>query len=130
MTFLRSKLDWSELDDEAHRAHLDWYRALIALRRAHPDLSDPRLERVRVEHGETWLVVHRGALRVAANLSPIPLNIRLAPGQILLASDPGVHFGDAPPSSGPDGEASVPGLSDLVLPAHSLAVIRPDGSGL
>ncbi len=108
LTFLRSKLDWDELHDDAHRAHLDWYRALIALRRAHPELTDPRLERVRVEYGETWLVVHRGTLRVAANLSPIPLTIRIAPGHILLASD---------------SSATVEG-EELFLPARSLAVLR------
>ncbi|MFF3443418.1 malto-oligosyltrehalose trehalohydrolase [Streptosporangium sp. NPDC002721] len=115
MTFLRSKLDWSELDDDAHRAHLDWYRALIALRRAHPELTDPRLERVRVDHGESWLVVHRGGLRVAANLGPVALTVKLgtgrfAPGHILLASDP---------SATTEGE-------ELFLPPRSLAVVRLD----
>ncbi|GAA3121073.1 malto-oligosyltrehalose trehalohydrolase [Streptosporangium carneum] len=107
-TFLRSKLDWDELDDDAHRAHLDWYRALIALRRAHPELTDPRLDRVKVEYGETWLVVHRGTLRVAANLSPIPITVRLEPGHVLLASDP---------------SATVKG-EELFLPARSLAVLK------
>ncbi|MEV8631106.1 malto-oligosyltrehalose trehalohydrolase [Streptosporangium sp. NPDC051023] len=108
LTFLRSKLDWSELDDDAHRAHLNWYRALIALRREHPELTDPRLERVRVEYGETWLVVHRGTLRVAANLSPVPITIRTTPGHVLLASDPSVTA---------EGE-------ELLLPARSLAVLK------
>ena len=49
-TFLRSKLDWSELKDEEHWSLLCWYRDLIALRRALPELSDPRLDRVRVDH--------------------------------------------------------------------------------
>ncbi|WP_449060379.1 malto-oligosyltrehalose trehalohydrolase [Planomonospora algeriensis] len=108
LTFLRSKLDWSELEQDAHRAHLDWYRALIALRRTHPDLSDPRLDRVRVEHEGSWLVVHRGAFRVAANLGRSPVALRVRPAEIVLASDPGTHL---------DGD-------DLTLPARSLAVLK------
>ncbi|MFC4057368.1 malto-oligosyltrehalose trehalohydrolase [Planomonospora corallina] len=108
LTFLNSKLDWGELEQDAHRAHLDWYRALIALRRAHPDLSDPRLDRVRVEHSGSWLVVHRGAFRVAANLGRAPVALPVRPAEIVLASDPGVHL---------DGD-------DLTLPARSLAILR------
>src|SRR5712691_8103479 len=33
-TFTRSKLDWSQLDQDAHRDMLAWYTELIALRRA------------------------------------------------------------------------------------------------
>ena len=59
---------------------LDWHRRLIALRRAEPDLADPRLDRVRVRYDATagWVVVHRGGLRVVCNLSgteqPVPLD--------------------------------------------------------
>ena len=40
-TFLRSKLDWSQPGREPYRSLLDWYRALLALRRARPELTDP-----------------------------------------------------------------------------------------
>ncbi|MFI7533001.1 malto-oligosyltrehalose trehalohydrolase [Streptosporangium sp. NPDC049376] len=112
LTFLRSKLDWSELDDDAHRAHLDWYRALIALRRAHPELTDPRLDRTAVSHGDDWLLVRRGALRIAANLGPTPLTLPTGPGHILLALDPTTTL------TGPD----------LLLPARSLAVLQSSGA--
>jgi len=71
-TFLRSKLDWPERDGPGHRELLAWYRELIALRRSRPELTDPRLDQVRVDYDEAgrWLVMARGRLRVAASLSP------------------------------------------------------------
>jgi len=69
-TFARSVLDWAEPERSPHREVLDWHRRLIALRRARPDLTDPRLERgaVRYDEAAGWLVVHRGATAVAVNL--------------------------------------------------------------
>jgi len=93
-TFLRSKLDWSEPGRGCHAEVLGWYRELIALRRARPELTDPRLARVQVDHDETarWLVVRRGRLRIVANLSPdrrrVPLDQPAT--AVLLASAPGV----------------------------------------
>ena len=55
------------------------HRALIALRHAHPDLVDPDLTAVAVswDDADRWLVVHRGSLRVVANLSDLPAEIDL-----------------------------------------------------
>ncbi|GAA3525331.1 malto-oligosyltrehalose trehalohydrolase [Aeromicrobium flavum] len=66
-TVERSTLDWSELAEAAHREMLDVYRALIALRRRHPELSDPSLSDLEVESAAdgSWLVMHRGRFRVA-----------------------------------------------------------------
>jgi len=93
-TFTRSKLDWPQLCEESHQDILAWYRELIALRRSRPELTDPRLDRVRADYDdqERWLVVHRGRLRIAANLSRSPQWLPLgAPGTgILAASCPGV----------------------------------------
>ncbi len=92
-TFLRSKLDWGQLSREPYRSMLDWYRSLIALRRSRPELTDPRLDQVRVEFDEDarWLLVHRGKLRIAANLGDGPVDIPVAsseaePDTVLLAS--------------------------------------------
>jgi maltooligosyltrehalose trehalohydrolase len=70
-TFTRSKLDWSELAREPHKGLLEVHRRLLALRKAEPDLVDADLAAVRVgwDEAERWLVVHRGRLRVVANLS-------------------------------------------------------------
>ena len=89
-TFARSKLDWSEPDKPEHRDLLDFYRALIALRRSHPDLVDPRLDRVEVRYDEDarWLTIRRGTCTVAANLAPAPGQIPVAGAAVLLSSDP------------------------------------------
>ncbi|MEV6314321.1 malto-oligosyltrehalose trehalohydrolase [Streptomyces sp. NPDC051776] len=67
----RSCLDWSEPDRAPHDRLLAWHRQLIALRRARPELTDPDLSAVRVAYDarERWLVVTRGAVRAAVNLS-------------------------------------------------------------
>ncbi|MDN5747837.1 MAG: malto-oligosyltrehalose trehalohydrolase [Pseudonocardia sp.] len=91
-TFLDSKLDWDEPLQEPHATLLQVHRELIALRRAWPELSDPWLDEVDVDVDEAarTVVLHRGRLRVAANLGPDPVTLALrAPvGRILLASEP------------------------------------------
>ena len=110
-TFLRSKLDWTQLDREPYRALRDWYRSLLALRRSRPELTDPRLDHVRVEYSEEerWLVLHRGPLRVAANFGDAGARLPLgpvgqaAPGQpeVLLASDKDVSLNQGAIAMGP-----------------------------
>jgi malto-oligosyltrehalose trehalohydrolase len=125
-TFLRSKLDWEQLDREPYRSLLDWYRSLIALRRSRPELTDPRLDQVRVEYSEDdrWIVVHRGPLRVAANLGDADARLPLGPvgpagqdrqpasgepGIVLLASDKDVSV--------TPGEIALSGVSFAVVDA-------------
>ncbi len=78
-TFRRSKLDWTEPEREPHRRLLEVHRALLALRRSEPELTDPDLAATAVEwdDDERWLVVHRGSLRVVANLAGEPRAIDL-----------------------------------------------------
>ncbi|GGS95963.1 malto-oligosyltrehalose trehalohydrolase [Nonomuraea spiralis] len=108
--FLRSKLDWSELKEEENWSLLCWYRDLIALRKALPELSDPRLDRVRVEADPDgkWLIMWRGTVCVSVNFSPETLTLPPAGATVLLASDD-------PVASGPDG---------LRLPGQALAICR------
>ena len=114
-TFARSTLQWSDLHHEPHAGLLSWYRSLIQLRKAEPDLADPSFAKVsaHVDESERWIVIQRGALRVAANLSPeprtVPLHIDEPPTAILLAS--------APHTPQLQGDA-------VVLPAESVVVIR------
>jgi maltooligosyltrehalose trehalohydrolase len=111
-TFGRSKLDWDELERDCHASLLAWYRELIALRRARPELTDPRLGRVQVDYDEMerWLVVRRGRLRVVANLGPgsqrVPLDRPAA--AVLAASGPGVAIGQ----------------DAVTMPATTIAVIE------
>jgi malto-oligosyltrehalose trehalohydrolase len=93
-TFLRSKLDWAERDREPHLGILAWYGELIALRRARPELTDPRLDRVTADFDEDarWILVRRGRLRIIANLGAGTVRLPLGePGvSVLAASSPGV----------------------------------------
>jgi maltooligosyltrehalose trehalohydrolase len=105
-TVERSTLDWKEPFTPEHRAMLELYRGLIALRHQHPELADPRLDQFAVETGpgERWLVLHRGTLRLAVNLAGEVDNIRLdrAVGVVLLASAEVTHAGhiiELPPES-------------------------------
>jgi maltooligosyltrehalose trehalohydrolase len=89
-TVKRSTLDWAEPGKEPHAEILAWYRSLIALRRQRPELTDPRLDRVTVDHDEQarWLVVHRGRLRVVCNFgrSVQPVPVRGEVERVLLSS--------------------------------------------
>jgi len=106
-TVARSTLPWAELQDPAHRRVLETYRALIALRRANPDLADPRLDRFEVRTEDGCLILHRGRHRVLVNLGPDEAKVLLdlQPGDPLLAL----------------GEVEVTG-QHVRLPADSFAV--------
>ncbi|SDD62939.1 malto-oligosyltrehalose trehalohydrolase [Actinokineospora iranica] len=86
-TVLNSTLNWGELADPAHRATFDTYRALIALRRAHPELSDPRLNHFHVDHTDGCVLLHRGAIRVAANLGERLADVPMSVHTTLLTAD-------------------------------------------
>ncbi|HSH21467.1 MAG TPA: DUF3459 domain-containing protein, partial [Candidatus Caenarcaniphilales bacterium] len=70
-TFERSRLQWSELNQPEHARLLEWHRALVALRRSHPELTDGSLDRVEVAFDERagWLYFRRGSIAVAFNLA-------------------------------------------------------------
>jgi maltooligosyltrehalose trehalohydrolase len=89
-------LDWSERDTAGHAEIVELYRHLISLRASEPDLADTDLRSVRVDldEDEGWLVVHRGRLRIVANVSgtkrTVPVDghdVVLATGQV--ETDPG-----------------------------------------
>ncbi|MGB8385395.1 MAG: malto-oligosyltrehalose trehalohydrolase [Dermatophilaceae bacterium] len=101
-----SVLDWSEVHVDGHSRMLDWYRALIALRRSEPDLHDGRLDRVQVDEDPRagWFTVRRGAILLAVNFSAEPARVPAvlpADGEVLLhwaegtirSSDNGVRLG-------------------------------------
>ncbi len=109
-TFERSTLDWDEREQGEHAEVLATYRALIALRRAHPELVDPSLTRfaVTAADDDAWLVMHRGDLRVAVCFGPgtvVPLGAEV--DEVLLA---------------PSG--AEPGDGGVRLAAESFAVVR------
>ena len=85
-TFERSKLDWSELDEQPHADLLEWHRRLVALRREWPELTDGRLDRVEVEHGEAWLTMTRGRITVACNFGDAEAHVPAQGGRVLMTS--------------------------------------------
>jgi maltooligosyltrehalose trehalohydrolase len=99
-TFLRSKLDWAQPGRSPHESLLAWYRSLLSLRRARPELTDPRLHQVRVwvDEDARWLLTRRGSLRIATNLGDAAVQIPLdaapvpptAPPVLLIASSPDI----------------------------------------
>ncbi|MDJ0464179.1 malto-oligosyltrehalose trehalohydrolase [Streptomyces sp. H27-C3] len=112
----RSCLDWSEPASEPHARVLAWYRELIALRHARPDLADPDLAAVKVAYDENarWLAYRRGDIRVAVNLSKEQATIGLGRdgrSRVLAAWEP----------------VEAPGADGLLaLPAESCVVLGPD----
>ena len=86
-TFERSKLDWSELNEQPHADLLEWHRQLIQLRRETPDLSDGRMDRVETTFDEDagWLVMTRGSVQVAGNFNSSPVEVPVT-GTHLLSS--------------------------------------------
>jgi maltooligosyltrehalose trehalohydrolase len=91
---------------------LEWYRSLLALRRARPELADPRLDQVRVSHNEEarWLLTRRGTLRIAANLGDAAVQIPLAA---------------APDSSAAPGSSASPEPPALLLASASDISVTP-----
>jgi maltooligosyltrehalose trehalohydrolase len=110
-TFERSKLDWSEMSRSQHAELMGWHRRLIRLRRNEPDLSDGRMSSVavRFDQGGNWLLVERGKISLACNLSAHHCRVPLRFGrhQVVMASDASAKTG-----------------ADLDLPPESVAILK------
>lgn len=110
-TFEQSKLNWNECGQPEHAEMLQWYRNLIALRRATPCLNngEPGNTHALCDEDRKWLRFDRGPIAVFCNLADearsfsVPRNSR-----VLLASRESVEI-----SGG-----------ELQLPAVSLAVLQ------
>jgi maltooligosyltrehalose trehalohydrolase len=89
-TVAASRLDWAEPGRAGHARLLAWYRRLVALRRAQPDLADGDLDGVRVAVADdgTWLVVRRGELRVVVSIAEGPVTVPEGSGAVLASWDP------------------------------------------
>lgn len=82
--FESSKLKWNEMQESSHREIFEFYKALIALRKKHPSLSNCRKDLIQASFSEenNWLVVHRKDLRgdktiLVANVSDKPQTIHV-----------------------------------------------------
>ncbi|MBX6387698.1 MAG: malto-oligosyltrehalose trehalohydrolase [Frankia sp.] len=116
-TFTGSRLDWSQPAAKPFAGLLDWYRRLIALRHAEPDLTDPDWAAVRCDYDEDarWFVLYRGGpparIAVVCNLAgerqavPVRASAHGAVSGVLAASAPGFSFWPAGVET--DGESVV-----------------------
>ena len=115
-TFEHSKLNWDERNIGEHAEMLAWYRQLIALRKATPDLLDGDLDKVRVRFSqdEQWLAMERGQVTAAFSLAKKASELAVRAGSNLaLASDARVNLqGDK-----------------LTLPPDSIAILMERAPG-
>jgi maltooligosyltrehalose trehalohydrolase len=104
-------LRWDELALPEHASMLEFYRALIALRAASPDLRDTALDRVAVSYDENarWFVMTRGRFRVAANFADKLQDVPVAGVEIVFATAPATLGNDV-----------------VTLPPESAAIVRVD----
>jgi maltooligosyltrehalose trehalohydrolase len=89
-TFENSKVQWGELSEPKHADMLAWYKQLITLRKARPELRDGSFERVEVEfdEDEKWLSMQRGGIVVLFTLNEEGYEAEIEDGvSLLLASD-------------------------------------------
>lgn len=85
-TFERSHLDWAELDQASHRDLLDLHRALIALRRDRPELTDPDLAAARVTVLDPDAPADRRAYRI--DRGGLSILVNLSAEDVAFAMDP------------------------------------------
>jgi maltooligosyltrehalose trehalohydrolase len=117
-----SVLNWAESETGTHAEMLELYRTLIRLRRDEPSLTEPWLNAVEVDFDSdrNWVVVHRGELRVVANLAGAEQSVPV-PGatEIVLATDAASLSGSADDSSAGD-----PSSRGVRLAPESAAIVR------
>lgn len=85
-TWARSILDWSERERPPHLEVLGWYRALLTLRHALPELTDGRRDEleVRVDEAAKIIIVRRGRLTLAGTIGTLPARIATPQGRLEL----------------------------------------------
>ncbi len=96
-TFMRSRLVWGERMQEPHRSVFEWYVKMILLRKSYPELMDGDLAGVRVKYDEEgrWIMMRRGRIITACNLSPQTRTLALSTGrlrEIVLSSAEGAFL--------------------------------------
>ena len=109
-TFQKSKLDWTEIAREPHKSILDWYKRLIRLRAATPELRDGNFKDVAVSYDEDqrWLVMNRGPVTIAINLGEQKYRVPVSntgSSRLLLSSDDKLVFHPGSVELGPDSVA-------------------------
>ena len=89
-TFTRSKLDWDEKDAGSHARILGLYRALLALRRARPEFTDPAFRHIEASADQErgWFRIRRLSVEVVVNFAHADVAVPVRDGgEVLLATD-------------------------------------------
>jgi maltooligosyltrehalose trehalohydrolase len=100
-----SVLDWSEPERDEHAGILEWYRRLLTLRRALPELTDPDRESVECAYDETanWFVVRRRS--VTGGTVVVACNLASERQSVPVGGEVGEVLADASGTAAPGGEA-------------------------
>jgi maltooligosyltrehalose trehalohydrolase len=109
-TFERSRLNWQEIGQGGHKQMLDWYRALIHLRRTSASLNDGDTGHttVRWDDENRWLAMDRSSVQVLVNLGQQVQQFEVPQGfRVALVSRDGI-------------DADAGGIS---LPANTVAIL-------
>jgi maltooligosyltrehalose trehalohydrolase len=109
-TYEASKLKWSEVNQPEHAQVLEWYRALIRLRRTTPCLNRGDRGNVRVTFDEetAWLHMERGTTTLLLNLGAADKTFQVAQSSVVeLASHKSIRIVE----------------SSISLPRDSVAVL-------
>jgi len=110
-TFERSKLDWTELREPRHAELLDWYRALIALRKSRAERA-PAKPKVRFDAQAEWLRFEYAGVLAVFNFAGVPRRIELPVGEWDVALDSEA------------GERGPGGTAEAELPAQGTRIFR------
>jgi maltooligosyltrehalose trehalohydrolase len=108
-TFENSKLKWNEVEQSGHAEILDWYRALIHLRRSTPSLNNgtPGSTRVAFDERRKCLRMSRGTIVAICNLGE-EYRFPLPPGARILLASQAISNGD-------QGSVTLPQDSVIIL---------------
>jgi maltooligosyltrehalose trehalohydrolase len=90
-TFERSRLNWNEMEEPFHRRMLDWYRAMIRLRKriSRPQDQAGHGVHVKVDDELSRIEFARDGISVHVNLGEDDWQLPLSDGMhVLMASDP------------------------------------------
>jgi maltooligosyltrehalose trehalohydrolase len=112
-TFERSRLNWQEVEEGRHKEMLEWYRALIRLRRRSTCLNDGDKghTKIRCNEDARWLAMDRGGVQVLVNLGHEAAGFDVPEGfRVALVSREGIGV-----SGG-----------KISLPANTLAVLSTE----
>ncbi|WP_347975733.1 malto-oligosyltrehalose trehalohydrolase [Microbacterium sp. ProA8] len=109
-TFQRSKLRWDEKDAGIHARILALYRDLLALRREHPELTDPDFHALTATADDVgrWFRLQRGSIEILVNFSAEPARLPVdGSRRVLLSTDAA--------ASSDDGFVALPPRSAVVV---------------